>query len=267
MIEFEPLRHWKWAGSFLGSQILYDHVFSEDKPNQTTIRFTVDAGGGPAVFIRGIFGWIYRKGAGSLPTGPRATPQPKTLFLSLLLEVDEGAEGDAEIVVRSAGKIHFVADVQAKADRAEMAFKAAAGIECGAHILRTQILDRAGKGRESGRPGIEAEVSETALQRNEGPNRTVASNDFWPKQAMQDAEIATLESNCACAGIRETLSEGLREIVAHLPFHHDVRKSLERCAAAETRFVGLRLRDAEIIDVSADLKLILGLRQRNHATC
>jgi hypothetical protein len=61
MIEFEPPRHWKWAGSFLGSEILYDHMFSEDKPNQTTIRFTVDAGSGPAVFIRGIFGWIYRK--------------------------------------------------------------------------------------------------------------------------------------------------------------------------------------------------------------
>jgi hypothetical protein len=41
MVEFEPPRHWKWAGSFLRSQILYDHIFSEDKQNQTTIRFTV----------------------------------------------------------------------------------------------------------------------------------------------------------------------------------------------------------------------------------
>jgi uncharacterized membrane protein len=61
MVEFEPPRHWKWAGSFLGSQILYDHIFSEDKQDQTTIRFTVDVGGGPAVLIRGIFGWIYRR--------------------------------------------------------------------------------------------------------------------------------------------------------------------------------------------------------------
>jgi hypothetical protein len=61
MVEFEPPGHWKWAGSFLGSQILYDHIFSEDKPNQTAIRFTVDAGGCPAVLIRGIFGWIYRR--------------------------------------------------------------------------------------------------------------------------------------------------------------------------------------------------------------
>jgi uncharacterized membrane protein len=61
MIEFEPQRHWKWAGSFLGSQILYDHIFSQDAPGQTTIRFTVDAAGGPGALFRGIFARIYRK--------------------------------------------------------------------------------------------------------------------------------------------------------------------------------------------------------------
>jgi len=61
MIEFEPQRHWKWAGSFLGSQILYNHIFSQDESGQTTIRFTVDASGGPGALFRGIFGRIYRK--------------------------------------------------------------------------------------------------------------------------------------------------------------------------------------------------------------
>lgn len=61
MIEFEPLRHWKWASSFLGSQILYDHIFSQDAPGQTTIRFTVDAAGGPGALFQGIFARIYRK--------------------------------------------------------------------------------------------------------------------------------------------------------------------------------------------------------------
>ncbi len=60
MIEFEPLQHWKWAGPFLGSQIVYDHIFSEDERGQTTIRFTVDASGGPASLFRGIFARIYR---------------------------------------------------------------------------------------------------------------------------------------------------------------------------------------------------------------
>jgi hypothetical protein len=60
MIEFEPLQHWKWVGPFLGSQIFYDHIFSEDERGLTTIRFTVDASGGPASFLRGIFARIYR---------------------------------------------------------------------------------------------------------------------------------------------------------------------------------------------------------------
>jgi uncharacterized membrane protein len=61
MIEFDPPRHWKWVGSFLGSQILYDHIFSQTDPGQTTVRFTVDVGGGPGALLRGIFGRIYRK--------------------------------------------------------------------------------------------------------------------------------------------------------------------------------------------------------------
>ena len=61
MIEFDPPHHWKWAGSFLGSQILYDHIFSQTEPSRTTVRFTVDVGGRPGRFIRGIFGRIYRR--------------------------------------------------------------------------------------------------------------------------------------------------------------------------------------------------------------
>jgi uncharacterized membrane protein YdcZ (DUF606 family) len=61
MIEFDPPRHWKWAGSFLGSQVVYDHIFSQNKPGQTTVRFTVDVGGGVGALLRGIFGRIYRK--------------------------------------------------------------------------------------------------------------------------------------------------------------------------------------------------------------
>ena len=61
MIEFEPLRHWKWIGPFLGLQIHYDHIFSQDELGETTIRFTVDATGGPGALLRGIFARIYRK--------------------------------------------------------------------------------------------------------------------------------------------------------------------------------------------------------------
>ena len=61
MIEFEPLRHWKWVGPFLGLQIHYNHIFFQNEPGKTKIRFTVDATGGPGVLLRGIFARIYRK--------------------------------------------------------------------------------------------------------------------------------------------------------------------------------------------------------------
>jgi hypothetical protein len=48
------------VGSLLGSPILYDHVFSQTEPGQTTVRFTVDIGGGPGALLRGL-GQIYRK--------------------------------------------------------------------------------------------------------------------------------------------------------------------------------------------------------------
>ena len=62
MVGFEALRHWKWAGPFLGSQIFYDHLFSQDEPGQTSIRFAVDSRGrGPGALFHGIFAKIYRK--------------------------------------------------------------------------------------------------------------------------------------------------------------------------------------------------------------
>ncbi len=61
MIEFDPPRHWKWTGSFLGSRVLYDHIFSQNEPRRTTIRFTVDVAGGLGSLLSGIFGRIYRR--------------------------------------------------------------------------------------------------------------------------------------------------------------------------------------------------------------
>jgi len=61
MTEFEPPKHWKWVGSFLGVEVAYDHIFSESGPAQTTIRFVVDAEGWSLPLVGGIFRRIYRK--------------------------------------------------------------------------------------------------------------------------------------------------------------------------------------------------------------
>lgn len=61
MAEFEPLRHWKWVGRFLGAEISYDHIFTESGPEQTTMRFVVDAEGWSVPLVGGVFGRIYRR--------------------------------------------------------------------------------------------------------------------------------------------------------------------------------------------------------------
>ncbi|MFI5092028.1 MAG: SRPBCC family protein [Candidatus Acidiferrales bacterium] len=61
MVEFDPPRHWKWTGSFLGSQVLYDHAFSQIDSGRTEIRFTVDVSGGLSRIIGWLFGGIYQK--------------------------------------------------------------------------------------------------------------------------------------------------------------------------------------------------------------
>jgi polyketide cyclase/dehydrase/lipid transport protein len=61
MIEFEPMRHWKWRASFLGARIDYDHAFAEADPGRTEVRFTIDASGWQVPFIGPIFAGIYRR--------------------------------------------------------------------------------------------------------------------------------------------------------------------------------------------------------------
>lgn len=61
MTEFDPPRHWKWAGKFLGSEIIYDHIFIEEGPSQTMIRFVVDGDGWSLPLIGRMFGRIYHR--------------------------------------------------------------------------------------------------------------------------------------------------------------------------------------------------------------
>jgi hypothetical protein len=61
MIEFEPPRHWKWVGPFLGSQVFYDHIFAEDKPGETTVRFRADIAGWTAAVLGRLFGSLYKR--------------------------------------------------------------------------------------------------------------------------------------------------------------------------------------------------------------
>jgi len=50
-------------------------------------------------------------------------------------EADVGAEGDAQIMVRAAGEIDFVAGVETKTDGSEAAFHAGTGVENAGEII------------------------------------------------------------------------------------------------------------------------------------
>lgn len=63
-----------------------------------------------------------------------------------LLEPDIRTECRAKVVVRAVVKIHFIADVQAQANRAYVAFQAATGIKSPHHVVITEVLHAADEG-------------------------------------------------------------------------------------------------------------------------
>ena len=90
--------------------------------------------------IRPVCGRLKKKGW-------RPQPSPSLVLLGTIvqrdLETDHRPKGRAEIVMRAVGKIHFVAYIEAQANRADMRFQSATRIKRGHHVVLSQILDRA----------------------------------------------------------------------------------------------------------------------------
>ena len=61
MTEFNPLRNWKWVGTFLWLTIYYDHCFESLSKDQTRLRFVLDAGGFGVGFFGRLFAKVYRR--------------------------------------------------------------------------------------------------------------------------------------------------------------------------------------------------------------
>src|SRR6266852_6221163 len=82
---------------------------------------------------------------------------------------------------------------------------------------------------------------------------------------VQNFQIAGLQAHGRAT--RESLREGLLEVIAHLTFQHDVREKFDGGAPSESRHIRVRLGDAEIIAVSANLKVILRRSQWHKPAC
>src|SRR5882724_5858279 len=94
-----------------------------------------------------------RTGRDGTVTIKRRAPAKKICRAREKLETDVWAEGDAQIVMRAACEIDFIAEVQAQADRTENAGK----------ITRAQIFNGTYRGSDSGGAIVEKEVMEAAF--------------------------------------------------------------------------------------------------------
>src|SRR5882724_342995 len=104
-----------------------------------------------------------RTGRDGTVTIKRRAPAKKICRAREKLETDVWAEGDAQIVMRAACEIDFIAEVQAQADRTDVSFKAAAGTENAGKIIRAQIFNGTYRGSDSGGAIVEKEVMEAAF--------------------------------------------------------------------------------------------------------
>src|ERR1700676_324470 len=135
--------------------------------------------------------------------------------------MDDRAKGGAQVVMRAVLEVHFVADIKTQPNGTEMSLKAAARIESSHHVVVTKTRNRARECSECGGRLIQAEIYNPAFNRHERLNGMSSQVDAWAKQAMNYAQIRTLES-CAYAtwrgSVREILGERPAEVVGHFAF-------------------------------------------------
>jgi len=104
-----------------------------------------------------------RTGRGGTVTIKRRALSKKICRAREKSETDIWAEGDAQIVMRAAGEIDFVADVKTQTQGTNMPFETAAGIENTGEIIRAQTFDGTYSGSNSGGAVVEEEVIKAAF--------------------------------------------------------------------------------------------------------
>ncbi len=93
--------------------------------------------------------------------------------------MDNWAKGGAQVVVRSIIEVHLVAHIESHADRADVRFKTAAGVESANHVILAQSGHRTGERSEGGRRIVQPEVDEATFGRHERLN--VMFSDVHPR--------------------------------------------------------------------------------------
>ena len=90
------------------------------------------------------------------------------------LEAEIGAEAQTEIVMRAVVEVDFVTYIETKAQRAEVAFQACAGIKNAADVVSAEIVHAAEEGAQSSRRVAQTKVNAAGFKGYEGTNAAVA---------------------------------------------------------------------------------------------
>src|SRR5215472_690244 len=103
------------------------------------------------------------------------------------LEADGRADGDPQVVVRTVGEIHFVADFGSKPKYAGERLDAARGVK---HAIEVSVRQDCGEIGESHGAGCNSEADESTLERSiEPPGPSFAEGKLWTQQKMRGPEV------------------------------------------------------------------------------
>src|ERR1700687_2292349 len=147
--------------------------------------------------------------------------------------------------MRAVVEVNLIADIQAHAQRAEMAFETAARVKDAVDIVTTEIVDAAEKCSDGGRPVVDSKIDETAFEKDKRVNVVVfAKVHFRAELAVEDPQ--TRAANGAGAGGRVSgpFGEGLIEIVTNFTFQLEIAESHDTKAGTEAAVVRASLRQA-----------------------
>src|SRR5690349_12132893 len=134
------------------------------------------------------------------------------------LEAEIGAEAQTEIVMGAVVEVDFVTYIETKAQRAEVAFQACAGIKNAADVVSAEIVHAAEEGAQSSRRVAQTKVNAAGFKGYEGTNAAVAEVELGTNFPVEDAHTGARESDCARSCVGEPFGEDLIKIVAHLRF-------------------------------------------------
>ena len=172
---------------------------------------------------------------------------------------EDGAEGDAEVILRALIEIDFVAGFEAEADGAEGGFDSGGGIDGCVQVAGAEAEDGAGEVAVGEQAGAEAEIHEAGFEGEEGTESAAGGLKPGTDEAMGDADRSVFDGGEISVGeVAVGFVEVDAVVVGEFAFHEYVVVDAVTEAAAESEVIGAGLRDVQVIDEDTEFDAFLG---------